>query len=458
VNEQIILNKILEARDKRAKIRGKFVTVNKASISLTFNIPGYPKHNDLLDKCFDFVKADLEVFLQANRIFIDLKSKLDVIDDAGRFFIIPLNEKNLTSEQIKELAEKFEQKHFLQRVIDVDIFDASGKPVSSGKQKKCLICDKPANICRLEKNHSFDELRNFVFNRMNKFFFDRRKEQIVEFLSLNAQKATLLEVSLTPKPGLVDFNDSGSHSDMNFNTFMVSSAAISVYWRELAGLGFYKYSQLSEVLPEIREIGLKAEMKMFGQTNNVNTQKGLIFLLGLSVFATAFSLKDNDNFNPEYISEIIKNTTLNIVENELINNQNEFFSNGEKLFEKYGLKAAGARFQAQKGLPLVFEIILPYLRENMPENYLENKIETDKILLTALLKIISKLDDTNVLHRNGIIIAEELKKFAKRVVDGKMSYNKFSEFCTENNISSGGAADILAVSLFFYFTEKQFNS
>lgn len=455
MNNQLILNKILEAKENRARIRNDFAENGEETISLTFNIAGYPKHNDLIDKCFNIAKDDLLVFLSAHRILL-LNNFYDKIDEAGRILIIPLNEKNLSLVQIKNLTEKFENQHFLQRIIDVDIFDNQGEPISSGKQKKCLICNKPANICRQEQNHSYDELRLFTFNKMQNFYSNFIKNRITKSISISAKKAILFEVSLTPKPGLVDFNNSGSHNDMSFNTFLASSAAISEYWIDFANLAFNESIEPSTVLPKIRQIGLEAERDMFFQTKNVNTQKGLIFLLGISAYATTFVLKNNNEFNQDKIVEVIQQVSANIIDNELIKNKNIFLSNGEKLFEKFGLKAAGARYQVQKGLPLVFYLVLPFLKENLTENYLVNKSETDKVLLTSLLKIIANLDDTNVLHRNGLIIAEKLKKMAKRVTDGNLSYNQIAEFCRTENISSGGAADLLAVSLFFYFIEQDF--
>ena len=45
------------------------------------------------------------------------------------------------------------------------------------------------------------------------------KEKIISLM----QKAILYEVSVTPKPGLVDRWDNGSHKDMDFFLYMSSS-------------------------------------------------------------------------------------------------------------------------------------------------------------------------------------------------------------------------------------------
>ena len=53
---------------------------------------------------------------------------------------------------------------------------------------------------------------------MNDMLYDRVGRLAVE--------AILVEVSVTPKPGLVDRNNSGAHKDMDFFTFMKSAASL----------------------------------------------------------------------------------------------------------------------------------------------------------------------------------------------------------------------------------------
>ncbi|MBN2893376.1 MAG: triphosphoribosyl-dephospho-CoA synthase [Bacteroidales bacterium] len=453
MEEKQIIDKILKARENRFKIREGYVRRDLATLSLTLNIPGYPKHNQLTEQCFQFVLDDLKNYLLANRIFIEKEEEYNQIDEAGRFFLTSLTHGIKEVEQIKLKTEEFENSHELGRIIDVDIFDKFGKPVSSGKQKTCIICsDKPAILCMREKTHSYDELRSFIFDKIWSFNFEQRNQKIKQKLSEIATKSILLEVSLTPKPGLVDFRDSGAHTDMNFHVFMASSAAISQFWSEFAEAGLNFDENLQDALPIVRQIGLKAERAMFKATNGINTQKGLIFLLGLSVFTTGYFFKTTDNFDEKTFIEVLKEICFKLVENELISVENKR-SHGEKTFEKYGLKGAGARLQAEKGFPLVFNQILPFLRENLNNDLLMDTDKTNDVFKTALVKIINKLDDSNVLYRKGLITAENLKKLAGKVIKGKKTYKELCDFCLNENISPGGAADILAVSLFFYFVE-----
>ncbi len=48
--------------------------------------------------------------------------------------------------------------------------------------------------------------------------------------------------------------------------------------------------QVSDLLNKIRPIGLKIEEAMFHVTNNINTHKGLIFLMGVVCAATSKSI------------------------------------------------------------------------------------------------------------------------------------------------------------------------
>lgn len=59
---------------------------------------------------------------------------------------------------------------------------------------------------------------------------------VLTSISQLALKALLYEVSLSPKPGLVDRFDNGSHDDMTFMTFVDSMMALSPFFRLISKL------------------------------------------------------------------------------------------------------------------------------------------------------------------------------------------------------------------------------
>lgn len=448
--------KVLQAREERALLRAKLASEKQASISLTLNIAGYPKANAATKIVFDLILKDLKIILKANRIQSYFKNEINLIDEAGHFYVLGIANTMKTLTEIKSITENFEQNHPLNRLIDVDVFDANAEPISSGNKKKCIICeDKSAVDCMRNNTHSYMELRTFMFHKIESYIKNNRKAKIKRKLSDIAAKALLYEVSLSPKPGLVDFNSSGAHQDMNYYTFLHSSTAISQYWHEFAEAGINHTGILDHALPKIRKIGLQAEDAMFSATADVNTQKGLIFLLGLSVFTTAYLFKTENIFNQKRFIDSLKIICTNLIEKELENNTQNTISHGEITFKKYGEQGAGVRYEAQSGFPIVFNSALPFLEKALENKSFLDKKNTDKALKTCLIKIISILDDSNVLYRKGLMDAEQLKVYANSVLDGKHSYEDFCEHCKTNNISPGGSADMLALTLFFFFVKQE---
>lgn len=448
---------LLAAKENRHQLRQQYSGGKYPNISLSLNIPGYPKTDKDSKKAFHYILDELKIFLKANRIFLDEKNEYNKTDAAGDFYLTKIVDNKLELAKIKQLTEQFEEGHPIGRIIDVDIFDKNAFPVSSGKAKKCIICkDKPAIHCMRNQSHGLEELRTQYFKYINDCLEQKKEKEIITFLSETATKALLHEVSLSPKPGLVDFLSNGAHKDMNFYTFIASTAALSVFWQEFAKKGYHFdfNNPQKNALAEIRKIGLKAEKNMYRATDEVNTQKGIVFLMGTSVFVSAYvfrHFKENRNQN---FRKYIKIAAQGIIENEL-SIANEGQTHGEKVFSRYGIKAAGARFQLEQGFPVLFETILPYLLSQQGKLNVLDRTHFDHILKNALVQIIAHTDDTNVLYRKGEKFAQELKKQALEVFSGSKTYQELCHFCTLENVSPGGAADLLAVSLYFFFLNKK---
>ncbi len=446
-----ILQKILLAKDNRANMRKTFSAKKKISISFSLNIASYPKTNKNISQFFNLILTDLKNFLLANKIFIDNNSEINIIDEAGNFFMAIVKNKDITYSEIKQITEEFEENHKLGRFIDVDITDEDGKNVSSHKKKLCYFCnEKPAIVCMREKTHSYSELQTFTLKKINEYLFLENKNKTTKELSAIALKSILYEVSLSPKPGLVNFYNSGSHTDMNYYTFLNSSSALSQYFTKFAELGYGFNEDLSKAISKIRIIGLQAEKDMFAATNNINTQKGIIFLMGIALFSASYVFYKDVNFTISNFQETVKKVCKDIVKNEL-QNLKVYKTHGEKCFEKFGLKGAGARLEVELAFPTVVNFALPVLEKFFKEN---KKEEIELALRKTLLAIISENNDSNILYRKGEDALEKLKKISKDAFIDDKKYDKVCKFCIKENISPGGSADLLAVSLFLHSIKK----
>ena len=276
-----------------------------------------------------------------------------------------------------------------------------------------------------------------------------------EYISEIALKSMLLEVVATPKPGLVDRNNSGAHKDMDFYTFMESSVSqiYTFYNCALEGLKF-EGKDNKELLKSIRPIGIEGENKMFNATKGVNTHKGLIFSLGIIAAAAGLQHKitKKQEMDAEDICKKVKEIAEGIVSRELehLNNKNSL-TYGEGLYKKHGIK--GIRGEVESGFPTVRYHSLPIFRELMKR---EDNINDN--LVQVLFHLMTITEDINILGRHGIDKLEYVKSAAKRILalggmfteEGRKNILDMDKEFIRKNISPGGSADLLAVTLMLF--------
>ncbi len=411
-------------------------------LSLSLNVPGFPKSNTVVQLFFSHVLMDLKYFLRANTIALQDNDSICRADDAGDFYLSPCTGKGKSNDEIKLLCEDFEENHPLGRFIDVDLNDAQGNTLSSGKSKPCFFCrEKPAIECRRLGSHDDEQVRSLMFRRMVEYCSQQRENGLVKQISSLGLKALLEEISLSPKPGLVDKFSNGSHADMDYQTFLASSAAISGWFEELVRAGFtFNGNDIIRALPVIRNIGLRMESDMYDSTKNINTHKGLIFLMGLSLFACGKLYRQSDQFDTELFRDIIRDICKDLVKNELHFPDGSETTHGEKIFRRYGF--SGARGEAENGFPMVFDFGLPQL--------MAFKVPGEDALIKCLLAISSNNHDTNILYRRGPDVLTAFQVLCRNALENfnTENYTEVTEFCKRENISPGGSADLLAVTIF----------
>lgn len=109
-------------------------------------------------------------------------------------------------------------------------------------------------------------------------------ESVVISVPELAARALRLELDLTPKPGLVDRANNGSHQDMDHALFLRSIAAITPWFSVFEQAGREHAHKAAGVqLRLLRPAGIACEQAMFAATGGVNTHKGGIFRWGCSV-------------------------------------------------------------------------------------------------------------------------------------------------------------------------------
>lgn len=262
-----------------------------------------------------------------------------------------------------------------------------------------------------------------------------------------ATQALQAELDTTPKPGLVDKDNNGAHRDMDYALMQRSIDTLHPYFVQLALLG------CTDALPthtSIRDIGIEAEKAMLSATNGVNTHKGALFSMGLAVVAAAHEERKIAANEEQILKErnggedvlVSLQTTIKALAASFPDTNGTHGSKA-KLLSKGTTAIKGALDNAREGYEMLFAEWLPF--------YIERRKERDAYTLhKTLLRIMCDLDDTNIIYRTDLATAEEVKQEARALLDSfsKAALKDMDRRYTARNISPGGAADMLSLTIF----------
>lgn len=260
-----------------------------------------------------------------------------------------------------------------------------------------------------------------------------RSEDIGDFATLCLK----LEVETYPKPGLVSHIDNGAHRDMDAALLIRSAESLSPFFADLAAAG-----AAGAAMDRLRAIGIAAERDMLAATGGVNTHRGAIFGMGLLAAAAGF----------RQVYGIRRPLGVIIAERwgqTILSGPGSLHSHGAHAARRYG--AGGARTEAAQGLPSVYEIGLPALRAG---GALARDDEAARV--HACMALIASVEDTNLLHRGGLDgLAFARAQASAFLTEGGVAQTDWRARAaaihwafTARNLSPGGCADLLAMTLF----------
>jgi triphosphoribosyl-dephospho-CoA synthetase len=187
----------------------------------------------------------------------------------------------------------------------------------------------------------------------------------------------------------------------------------------------------------------------------VNTHKGLIFAMSLLVAASGVRIPALEH-SPDAIFETAGSIIAPDVEREFEaiaekGKRRERMTHGEKIYFLYGI--GGIRAEAAAGFPSVKAGLASLDGALLEGAALRNAA------IKAMLTIMSMCEDTNVIHRAGVNFWHG--EYKERVNGALTSFDPVYPGCyeplngledrlVELKASPGGAADLLACTLFMY--------
>lgn len=432
----VLLAEILNAREARvARQQALLREFCCPVVCFTMNIAGPVKTSPLIRRAFDAGLSALAAALAEYAIH-SRETIHEVTGDEAIFCV------DAEASQLKSICTAIEEGSPMGRLFDMDVIDTDGKKLERSGERGCLVCGKPGRSCAAGRLHSVAQLQEATQKLIAAHFDDADARWISE----KAVAALLEEVYTTPKPGLVDRRNNGSHEDMNLSLFVASAHALRPYFTRCAAIG-----QATADLPaasafaQLREAGLAAEETMFTATDGVNTHKGAIYTMGI-LCAAAARLWHKGEIRPtaDAVLSLCAEIAGAAAEEDLANAAAE--TAGLRLYRELGIR--GIRGEMADGLPSVSQIALPAFREALDCGYSRN----DAGAIT-LLHLIAKVDDTNIYHRSGRAGAAFAADAAQNLLKQKRfpsteEIEAMDDAFISRRLSPGGCADLLAATYF----------
>lgn len=253
----------------------------------------------------------------------------------------------------------------------------------------------------------------------------------LERLADGLARGAALELYLTPKPGLVDLADCGSHPDLSLTVMERSIRIVAAYLDELVG-------SLVAGEPFIyqKKIGLRAEQRL-QESLGTNTHKGYVFLSGMLLIARSRAASADETAIRRALAALAE---IFFRAGEAGN------SHGRQAREKYG--SGGIVQETRRGFPALFDQALPAFREAI-----RRQAGFSEASFSMLARLMQSVDDTTTLHRGGPAGLARVRRDGhrlQRLIACGDDYPAFlratNRAYVRMNLTMGGVADMLALA------------
>ncbi len=239
------------------------------------------------------------------------------------------------------------------------------------------------------------------------------------------------ELALTPKPGLVDRHDSGSHPDLTYELMDASVRLLPAYYADLI-----QRLHEGQPLTSCTDAGRIAEARMLARVGT-NAHRGYIFLSGLTMVGL-----HRANGRLEGLRAAVRDTAM-----EFFGSQPGQDSNGTRACRSFAV--AGIRGEAEAGLPAVFERAWPRYAGSLRRDGDRTRAE-----YYAMAGLMRELEDTTALHRcgpRGLARVRQdglvLESLLDQGGDPRPFLQETNEAYRRLNLTMGGVADCLALTI-----------
>ena len=443
---EVSLLEMLDARERRVHHQQELLAqYQKPLVCFTMNIAGPVKDSPLIRRGFARGQQLLrQQFLLAKLTPLHTDAAC-APTGCEAFYVLDADPL-----AIKKFTTDIEDATPLGRLFDMDVLRPNGIKVDREELhlegRRCLICGGPAKACSSRRIHTVAELQA----KTTAILTETLDAWDAATAAQQAVRALLYEVTTTPKPGLVDRRNSGSHTDMDPFTFMSSAASLYPYFEACAKAGRATMDRPApETFAALRPLGCEAEGEMLDATHGINTHKGAIFSIGITCAALGRLDRSLWKDSARVLAEVSAMTKGLTAQDFAGVTAETAVTAGQKLYVQYGI--TGVRGQVEAGLPAVLEHGLPALEQGLAQGY-----DINRAGCGALLAILAHSTDTNIIARSSrerqLALVDELNALLAQTPypDEALLAALDDRFIAEH-LSPGGSADLLALTYLLHF-------
>lgn len=443
---EVSLLEMLDARERRVHHQQELLAqYQKPLVCFTMNIAGPVKDSPLIQRGFARGQQLLrQQFLRAKLTPLHTDAAC-APTGCEAFYVLDADPL-----AIKKFTTDIEDATPLGRLFDMDVLRPNGIKVDREELhlegRRCLICGGPAKACSSRRIHTVAELQA----KTTAILTETLDAWDAATAAQQAVRALLYEVTTTPKPGLVDRRNSGSHTDMDSFTFMSSAASLYPYFEACAKAGRATMDRPApETFAALRPLGCEAEGEMLDATHGINTHKGAIFSIGITCAALGRLDRSLWKDSARVLAEVSA-MTKGLTAQDFAGVTAEIaVTAGQKLYVQYGI--TGVRGQVEAGLPAVLEHGLPALEQGLAQGY-----DINRAGCGALLAILAHSTDTNIIARSSrerqLALVDELNALlAQTPYPDEAVLAALDDRFIAEHLSPGGSADLLALTYLLHF-------
>jgi len=405
-SEPTAVTELLRARCERSQRLAEIAGAHAGAISVTANRPGLEKQSPETSLLVRLFTSQVRQLLHPP--FCESFNSAD--GEASLFGV------QTDPFAAKRLLTTLEAQHPLGAYIDLDLVTENGRLSRKAlnlKPRRCPLCGDAAKVCARSRRHDPHTFNNQMRQAVC--------EHLARALAEEACLALRQETFTYPSLALVSSRDCGRHADMNISHFLASIAALRPFFVEYARAG------LDGRLESLRPIGRRAEETMYAKAG-VNTHKGANFLFGLAIAHSARAIWRGGGYASMRRAVAEQARTLSARD---FAKAAEGDTNGLKAYKARGMR--GVRGEAERGFDSIFAW---FPRE-------------EESRLQKLFRILARTEDTTLL-RHGEAARKDIQELAGAVEDGPEPLMLAAhERLKRQGVSPGGAADLLALEIFF---------